>query len=561
MSKRFSVEAIFKGIDKISRPVSRMQQRIGRFTRVAGKKVSALRKRFANFSKGFKKFAVAGVAAFAVVGYAAADVVRTGAAFEQSIVNATVKVGGLDQQSQKFIRTQKLLTDEARRLGKSTEFTAGQAAEGLNTLVMAGFSADQSVAALTGVLDLATIAQIDMAEAADIATGALGSFNLKADDSVQLSKNLARVNDVLAKTAITSKNTMFDLSEALKDGGPSAKLAGAEIETFAALAGKMADGNIRATKAGTTIKNMFLRLAKPAADAQRIMKRWNISTMDADGNMRDVVDVLGDLEGQLNNLGTGQRAAVIETIFGKRAIAGVSVILEKGVKDLRSYREELKNVSGESTKMANITRNTVSGSLKALFSSIESVKLSIFNANKGPLKDMIENMTKWIRANEDLIAADVGDVIKSIVDSKDDLLAVAKAFGSVATAIMNGVKAFKVAADLIALKNKNKSPRERFGNAALDLPDIGGWNSAGWDPSRWDSPASMQTAREKLAKKEAENRAITNSYTAAEKAAIMSPDFKLGQGEIIIRTEGGAEATVTKEDKNLKLNTSPTGAF
>jgi TP901 family phage tail tape measure protein len=567
VANRFSVEAIFKGIDKISAPVSRMAQRIGRFTRGAGRQVSGLRRQFDSLQRGARSFGLAAGVALGLVGVAVADVVKTGAEFEQSIVNATVKVGGLDQQSQKFIDTQKLLTDEARKLGRTTEFTARQAAEGLNTLVMAGFSAEQSTAALAGVLDLATIAQIDMAEAADVATGALGAFNLKTDDAAQLATNLARVNDVLAKTTITSKNTMVDLSEALKDGGPAAKVAGADIETFAAIAGRMADGNIRGTKAGTTMKNMFLKLAKPAADAQKLLKKWDITTMDAEGNMKDIVDILGSLERELDQLGTGQRAAAIETIFGKRAISGVSILLEKGTKDLRAYRDTLSDVSGESGKMADITRNTVGGSLKALLSSIESVKLSIAATNEGELKNLIDSMTQWVRANESLIAADINDIIKGFVDNKDDIVFVAKAFKGVASAIWDGVKALREMKGLI--DDVSEIPLEEGGTTATDIladifkqfdkPAKGTGKITMTPEQRMLENFRILADEDRLQNWDNQQTPAVNVVTPDDRQSARQAGQGLGRGEVMIRTQDGVSAEIQKEDPNLKLNVTPSG--
>ncbi|MCK5601860.1 phage tail tape measure protein, partial [Candidatus Pacearchaeota archaeon] len=213
MAKRFSIEAVFKAVDKMSAPVSRMQNRIGKFTRKMDRGLRKVNKSVGRFAQKMKKGALIVGASLAIIGAGLLNVINTGAQFDQTLVNAAAKFPGeIRKGTKEFI----LLEDAARQVGRTTEFTAIQSAEALNFLAMAGFNAEQSVKALPGVVDLATVAQSDLATATDIATDSLGAFGLMTKDAGKLGKNLARINDVIAKTSTTANTNIMQLFEAVK---------------------------------------------------------------------------------------------------------------------------------------------------------------------------------------------------------------------------------------------------------------------------------------------------------------------------------------------------------
>lgn len=410
--KRFSIEAIFKAVDKMTAPITRMQNRVGKFTRSVGAGVASARRGLNKFAGGMRNVALVGGVALGLVSAGMADVIRTGAEFEDALTSAVAKFPeGIEKGTDAF----KSLQMAARRVGRETEFTATQSAQALDFLAMAGFNAKSAIAALPGVVDLATAGKMDLARATDIASDALGAFGLMSDVPETVGQNLARVNNVLAKTSTTANTTIEGLFEAMKEGGPIATSVGATIETFSALAGTMASSGIKASKAGTTLKRVFSTLAAPTGEAAKTLRRLGIQTKDSKGDMLDVIDIFASLEKRLKGLGSTERAAVVERIFGQIPLAGVNVLLKAGSEKLRDYRSALEDASGAAAKMAEKMRSTVTGRLKGLQSAVESVKISIFEMNEGPLAEIINQMTLWVRANEYLIATRVGEWMGKII--------------------------------------------------------------------------------------------------------------------------------------------------
>jgi len=447
-AKRFSIEGTFKAIDKVTRPVTKMQNRVQKMTRSFNRGISRANRNLNKFAGGLKRAAQVATAAAVIIGYAGADIIRTGAQFEQSVVNASAKFGDVAARGTKAFEA---LEAAARKVGRTTEFTASESAEALNFLAMAGFSAKASIAALPGVVDLATAAQTDLARATDIATDSLGAFGLSTKDPIQLGKNLAKINDLIAKTATTANTTIDQMFEAIVTGGPSAMQAGASLETFAAIVGTMADAGIKGEKAGTAIRNMFLRLSAPAAGASKLLKDMGVKTVDSAGNLRDMFDILQDINKATKGFGTAQKASTMDVIFGKRSIAAATIVMNKGADGLREYRKQLEGAEGASKKMADTMRSTVSAKLKMLNSAIESVKISIFNLEKGPLADLIDGWVTLIRANEGLIAQNVSEFIAKIGRGIEFIVKHREKIGKVLGVILGIVVALKVMAAIMTI--------------------------------------------------------------------------------------------------------------
>ena len=422
MASRFSISAVFKGIDKISQPVSRMANRIKKFTRRSDRHIKKLGKSFRGLGKTIGKVTkTAAIVGVGALSFALIDAGKNAVSFEQTMVNAAAKFG---PEIQKGTREFKLLSEAARKTGKETEFTAVQSAQALNFLAMAGFNARQSIAALPGVVDLATAAQVDLATATDIATDTLGAMGLATKDPIQLAKNLARVNDVLAKTTTTANTNMEQMFEAIVAGGADFTAAGQSIESFAALVGIMASNGKKGEAAGTALRNVMVRLAAPSKEAGTLIRRLGIRTADQAGNFRDVVDILADVEKSVKGMGSAQRTATISTIFGLRAQGAINILLKAGSKNINDYRKQLLGAEGASKVMATTMRDTLQGQINSLISAFEGLGITVFTLNNGAFSkfidkgvDIIRTIEKAIAANEDLGESIFSDIISTMFNA------------------------------------------------------------------------------------------------------------------------------------------------
>ncbi len=421
MSTRFAIETVFRSVDQTTGTLKRMTASVSRFANVTEKSLGRVNKSLTRAHDATQK-AVRGTAvAAAATAAGMTKVVTVGADFEQQIVNAAAKFPGAIRQGSAAFES---LSDAARKTGAQTEFSATQAASALDFLAMAGFNADAAVAALPKVVDLATAANLDLASASDIASDALGQFDMNSTDVVQQTKNLDRIMDVMSKTATSANVTVAQLFESFKDAGPVGTAAGASIETVSTLAATLANAGLKGSRSGTALRAVFGRLQAPVGDAAKVLRRMGIETRDASGNMLDVVDVLGQIDKAMTGLGTAEKASILKTVFGEEPIAAVNVLMKAGTQNLKDYRKGLENASGSTAEMAKVMRNTTRNDIKGTMSAIEGLTVSFFNMNKDGVREGVQGLTEWVRqldatlkSNESLAKSLGGDIFDGVVNA------------------------------------------------------------------------------------------------------------------------------------------------
>ena len=289
----------------------------------------------------------------------------------------------------------------ARKMGEETEFTASQAGRAMYYLASAGFSASESIQALPGVLDLATVSSLDLARSADIAVNALRGMGLGTEE-------LGRVNDVLVGT-FTRTNTMLDLmAESLTYSAPIAKAFGYSIEELSGMIGILANAGIRGSMAGTQLA-MAIQQANKAA-------------VKLGYDSADLIDVLARMKEE------GRNATDVLDLFGMRA-GRAALVLWDATDATRELQKTLTGVTGESAKLATRMRSTVKSSFAELKSVIESLGISAWENYKDALKKMVKDTTAWLRENKD-------DIIASLTAMSDTFLALIKTIGMVISSIV-----------------------------------------------------------------------------------------------------------------------------
>ena len=395
----FAVSTRFTGRDLISKTFARMGKNADRFgnkSSKAFKKANRSASRFKDITKGI--LAAGGISK--VLGglkQGLSAVTTEFIGFDGAVISAAAKFKDINLATAEGQKRLLELKKAARETGAATQFSAGQAASGLDFLAMAGFNATQAMAALPGVVNLATVANVDLARATDIASDSLGAFGLMTEDATQLQTNFTRVNDVMSLTMSRTNTNMEDMFEAVKKGAPDFTKAGQSLESFSALLGVMANAGKKGSEAGTTLRNIMLRLADPTKEARKAIKMIGIETSDADGNFRDIVDILADVEKGTKKMGEVQKTAALSTIFGARAVGGINILLTEGSEKIRAFRGELEGAGGASQKMADIMRTSIGNRLKSLSSAAIEFGFKIFTAFETRGAGAVDKLTEAIR--------------------------------------------------------------------------------------------------------------------------------------------------------------------
>lgn len=410
MAGRFSIEAVFKAVDRVTRPITRMGSKFKKNMRLMGASVDRVSRKVRALGKTVRSsLGVVGAAGvFLVLSAAIGSVITKGAEFEQALVGASARFGsGIDRNSEQFAEMSALAQD----LGKTTEFTATEAAGGLNFLAKAGFDATLSMKLLPGIVDLATASELDLARASDIATDAMGAFGKNMGTTSERQANFIQLSDQMAKTIRISNVNMEQLFETVKKGAPAATAAGTSMETFLGLTAQFAGAGLKASDAGTALKNIFVKLAD--SKVQRSMKTMGVAVKDSlTGGFRDFADIMDDLNAAFdkNDVGAADRLAAINDMFGLRGLTGVANVLQNGTAGFRKYRASITDSIGETERLAKVLRATRQGRIKEMSSAFEGLTLSVsafsdkgINGVIGGLTSLTRTVDRFVNNNEGLL--------------------------------------------------------------------------------------------------------------------------------------------------------------
>lgn len=332
--------------------------------------------------------------------------------FEQSMNQIQVVSGATGEQMN-------AMREKALQLGRDTAFSAGEAADGLLELSKAGMSADEAMASISGVLDLAAAGNLSVAQAAEIAANALNAFNLPADEA-------GRVADLLAAAANASSVEVTDMATAFQMSAAVFSSNKQSIDDLSTAIAILGNNGLKGSDAGTSLKTMLMRLTAPTDQAAAALQDLGVQVYNADGSMRSFQDIVGQLETATTGLSDAQRNQALTTIFGADAIRAVNILVREGSGEFDRMKAAV-NQAGAAQAVADARMKGLSGAIAYLKGTIESTLIAAFL----PMTEALGNL---IRQSADLIAQ-FANVPEPVRNAALAFLAVLAAAGPVMLAI------------------------------------------------------------------------------------------------------------------------------
>lgn len=417
MASRYEISTIFKMIDNFSGPM----KSIAGSSSVMAKKVSAdmqkTKMQIQAAGRAMKTMAgVAAAAGVALAGKTVVDSVKTYVEFEDAVTKAGSKFKDVDVTSAEYNQTLEKLQASAREVGALTKFSAVDSANALDKMAMAGLTSEQSMGMLMGTTNLAAAVGLDLTSAVDMATDAMGAFNLVSEDQDQISTNMNRIADVVAKTTNMANLDMNMWFESVKMGASTFTSLGGTIEEFSAYAGTLANAGIKGGMAGNALKNIMLNLSAPAKDGADALKELGISVFDASGRMKPITEIMKQFEKNLAGVADDRKAALLKDIFGKEQISAFNVLLSAGTENLAEFTRTLENSGGTAEAIAGAQMKSFAGMIEQLKSAWQDKQLSLGKAfEAGGAKDALANLITYVQ-NFDVsqIAAALTQIMQAI---------------------------------------------------------------------------------------------------------------------------------------------------
>lgn len=277
----------------------------------------------------------------------------------------------------------------AREYGATTVFSASNAAEALKYMSLAGWDADQSTSALGGVLNLAAASGMELGAASDMVTDYLSAFAMEAGDAAYFA-------DLLSYAQSHSNTTAEALGEAYKNCAANLNAAGQDVETVTSLLEGMANQGYKGSEAGTAMAAIMRDITNGMKDGAIKIGETSVAVMDAQGNFRDLTDILTEVEAATNGMGDAERAVALSSTFTADSTKGLNLIFNEGMDNIAGYEEELRGASGSAEEMANIMNDNLSGDVAAMNSAFEELGLKIYDALESKLRAGVQFITNGV---------------------------------------------------------------------------------------------------------------------------------------------------------------------
>jgi len=298
---------------------------------------------------------------------------RSFARFDQAMTESTSIMRVTESQIERMRNAALGLSAGGRILQGPKEL-----AEAYFFLASAGKSAEQSMALLPKVSAFATAGAFDMAEATDLLTDAQSALGLSTKDVAQDAKNLVRVSDVLVKANTLANASVRQFSIALtRQAGAALKSYNKDVEEGVAVLAAMADQGIKAELAGTTLSRIMLLLSKAATENTKALEKYNVEVFNQQGMMRNLGDIVANLETSFRGMSDKQRAAALGAMGFEARIQGAILPLLGTSEAIKRYEMELRKAGGTTETVAKKQMRSFTNELKVLWNQVTVAAIEI----------------------------------------------------------------------------------------------------------------------------------------------------------------------------------------
>lgn len=291
------------------------------------------------------------------------------------------------------------LRAKAREMGAKTKFSASEAADAFQYMAMAGWKAEDMMDGIEGIMNLAAASGEDLATTSDIVTDALTAFGLTAAESGHFA-------DIMAAASSNANTNVSMMGETFKYVAPVAGALGFSAEDTSVAIGLMANSGIKASQAGTSLRQILTNLGSGVeltgsafAEAGESMGEYHVETVNADGTMRSLNDILVDLREGFSGLTDAEKAANAESIAGKVGMSGLLAIVNASQGDFDKLTQSVATCDGTSQRMAETMQDNLNGQMTILKSQLEELAISFGDLLMPIIREIvshIQGLVDWL---------------------------------------------------------------------------------------------------------------------------------------------------------------------
>lgn len=398
------IDVVMQLTDRVSELLRRIRSNMeenSRLNRQLGRDVRNVGRGFGSIASTMMPAATA-VSAFGALG------TKTFMDFEDTITGAGVKAGATGEQLERMKET-------ALKLGHDFPITASEAAEAMDRLAAGGFDAEQTMAAMPGIIEASVASGEDMATTSDVITSALNIWNLKSGD---VAENTQHVADVVQMAANVSKLGMADFGLAMQYAGAPAAALGVNIEELSTAMAIMSNNGIEASTIGTSLRSTMSRLASPPKEAAAAIDQLGLHLQNADGSFVGLTEAISQMREAMDGMTDTQQVGIAKAIAGEDAFSGLLTLIKTSPEAYKEVEDSIKNSTGSSHEAYVKMQNTLKGSINAMKSAVESLAISFGSTLAPSVKtaaDAIKSIADFLGGLSPATRSVVANIALSVV--------------------------------------------------------------------------------------------------------------------------------------------------
>lgn len=278
---------------------------------------------------------------------------------------------------------------KAEEMGRTTKYTATEAAEGMNILAQAGLSADEQISGIGTVLNLASAGAMSLKESASYTAGAVKGFG----DSMS---NASYYADLMAKGATLANTDVRGLGEAFSGSAATAKNYGQAADSVTLSLLRLADQNVTGSEASTALNRAMADLYTPTDDASKALDQLGVSAYKSNGEAKDFNDLVDELNGSLQGMTAEQKNNALATIFTTQGLQAFNKMTASSDATVQKFWKGIQDSSGSAAQQAATQLDNLQGDITLLSSATEGLQLAFYNTFSGTIRGAIKGITSEV---------------------------------------------------------------------------------------------------------------------------------------------------------------------
>lgn len=278
---------------------------------------------------------------------------------------------------------------KAEEMGRTTKYTATEAAEGMNILAQAGLSADEQISGIGTVLNLASAGAMSLEESASYTAGAVKGFG----DSMG---NASYYADLMAKGAALANTNVRGLGEAFSGSAATAKNYGQAADSVTLSLLRLAEQNVTGSEASTALNRAMADLYTPTDDASKALDQLKVSAYKTNGEAKDFNDLVDELNGSLQGMTAEQKNNALATIFTTQGLQAFNKMTASSDATVQKFWKGIQDSSGSAAQQAATQLDNLKGDITLLSSATEGLELGFYNTFSGAIRGAIKGVTSEV---------------------------------------------------------------------------------------------------------------------------------------------------------------------